>query len=65
MIIYKANKPISKYPKEKECSKCSSLLGIEEADIIIIAQFDQREGRYNISGFKCPICNTEQPLNKK
>ena len=61
MIIYKRNK------KEKEiirvtCKNCTSILGIEEKDIINLPRYDQREGRYTVKGFKCIICESEQEL---
>lgn len=61
MVVYKEIS-LTKEPKKRTCKKCKSELGIEESDIIKYEEFDQREGKYFVDGFKCPICNTEQPL---
>lgn len=62
MIVYEdKNKP--KEPKRRTCTKCNSILGIEEQDIIKYEEFDQREGKYFVDGFICPVCNTEQSMN--
>lgn len=63
MIIYEdKNKP--KEPVKVTCRKCKSILGIEEQDIIKYEEFDQREGKYLVDGFKCPCCNMEQILRQ-
>lgn len=56
MIIYERNLHIPEWPKNKTCIKCKSVLGVEEKDIIVINNFDQREGSYNSTGFKYPVC---------
>ena len=61
MIVYEdKNKP--KEPIKVTCRKCKSILGVEEQDIIKYEEFDQREGKYYINGFVCPLCKTEQAL---
>ena len=61
MIVYEdKNKP--KEPVKVACIKCKSILGVEEQDIIKYEEFDQREGKYFVDGFKCPCCKREQRL---
>lgn len=63
MIIYEdKNKP--KEPVKVNCYYCKSVLGFEEHDIIKYEEFDQREGKYYVDGFKCPLCGHEQRLRK-
>ncbi len=63
MIVYQEKKIKPKYPKKRTCQKCKSELGIEENDIIRYEEIDQREGRYTVKGFICPVCKTEQSMN--
>lgn len=62
MIIYE-DKNKCKEPKKVACQKCKSVLGVEEQDIIAYEEFDQREGKYYVDGFKCPCCDNMQRLN--
>ena len=62
MIVYE-DKSKPKESKKRTCKNCKSELGIEENDIIQIDEYDQREGRYTVKGFICPVCKTEQSMN--
>lgn len=63
MIIYD-DKTKPKEPIKVVCYHCKSTLGIEEQDIIKYEEFDQREGKYYVDGFKCPCCRNAQRLRK-
>lgn len=63
MIIYEdKNKPLEHI--KVTCYNCKSILGVEVQDIIKYEEFDQREGKYFVNGFKCPCCNNEQRLRQ-
>jgi hypothetical protein len=63
MIIYEdKNKPIE--PIKVTCYNCKSILGVEVQDIIKFEEFDQREGKYYVNGFKCPCCRNSQRLRQ-
>ena len=63
MVIYE-DKTKPKEPIKITCYYCKSNLGVEEQDIIKYEEFDQREGKYFVDGFKCHCCRMIQRLRK-
>jgi predicted RNA-binding Zn-ribbon protein involved in translation (DUF1610 family) len=62
-IIEKRNKHIKEHITNR-CSKCDSLIEIEEEDIIQVEQFSQFDGKWMADGFKCANCGEEQTIKR-
>ncbi len=57
------NNYVPKWPKEKICNNCNSILEYEQDDLKSkeISISDQRQGEYKIMTiyFECPCCKSE------